>query len=471
MEKKQMRKRLKLKNLTLGVILLGTLFSLISKPFISALAAEKITETDFLKADGKVIKNQKGEEIVLRGTNIGGWLVQEGWMTPTNAPYQKETLGVLTQRFGEEVKDQLIAVYEDNYLTEKDLDLVGEMGMTVLRLPFTYMNLLDSKGQLKVQAWDRLDWLIENCGKRGIYVILDMHGAQGSQNGHDHSGDASDGSRFFEDEAYITNTIYLWEEIAKHYGGNATVAAYDILNEPGGDQNKTTKKQWDVFDQIYKGIRAVDPEHMIMMESCWEPINLPDPTVYGWENVVYQYHNYCWNADNDFKKQKAFVDQKVAAIGRADYNVPTYIGEFTAFVNLEAWQYTLAKYNEAGYSWTTWTYKVTGNSSWGIMNQNVPKVDIYKDSAEEIIEKWSRSGESKVNTKYHNVIKDYLAGDITLPTIALPKAPIEISTEAVPMTDEEIEGPKTAPTKGYFILFAIVSAFLALVVFIKRRNK
>ena len=60
--------------------------------------------TPFLKTDGKKMRNHygAGDEIVLRGTNAGGWLVMEGWMSPTNAPDQKTALETLTARFGEE---------------------------------------------------------------------------------------------------------------------------------------------------------------------------------------------------------------------------------------------------------------------------------------------------------------------------------------------------------------------------------
>lgn len=38
----------------------------------------------FLKADGPVLRNRSGtgDVVALRGTNLGGWLLQEGWMSP-----------------------------------------------------------------------------------------------------------------------------------------------------------------------------------------------------------------------------------------------------------------------------------------------------------------------------------------------------------------------------------------------------
>lgn len=39
-----------------------------------------LTEQDFLRADGQVLRNERGEQVVLQGTNLGGWLHFEGWM-------------------------------------------------------------------------------------------------------------------------------------------------------------------------------------------------------------------------------------------------------------------------------------------------------------------------------------------------------------------------------------------------------
>ena len=98
------------------------------------------------------------------------------------------------------------------------------------------------------------------------------------------------GSNLWKEPAYQDQTVYLWEQVAAHYRGEPAVAAYDLLNEPGGDFKSTGVTQWEFFDRAYRAVRAVDPEHIVMMESCWNPENLPVPDRYGWQNVAYQYH-------------------------------------------------------------------------------------------------------------------------------------------------------------------------------------
>src|SRR5699024_3894485 len=147
----------------------------------------------FLKADGKILRINfgSGDQVTLRGTNVGGWLVMEEWMSPVNSPDQKTTVETLTERFGSKKAWELIDVYQNHYWQTSDFDLVKKEGMNVLRLPFSYFEMLEEDGSLKETAFDRLDWFIQEAEKRELYVILDLHGAPGSQNGKDHSGDIS----------------------------------------------------------------------------------------------------------------------------------------------------------------------------------------------------------------------------------------------------------------------------------------
>ena len=75
----------------------------------------------------------------------------------------------------------------------------------------------------------------------------------------------------------------------------------------------------------------------------------------------------------------------------------------------------MSTFNSQGWHWTTWSYKVTGNSSWGIYNHNPEKVDIYNDSADTIKNKWSAVGTANgwKNDKIYNLVKPYLSGTVT----------------------------------------------------------
>ncbi|KRG16385.1 hypothetical protein ACA30_01400 [Virgibacillus soli] len=395
----------------------------------------------FLKVDGKILRNNfgSGDQVTLRGTNAGGWLVMEEWMTPIHSPDQKTTIETLTDRFGLDKAWELINLYQDHYWQEADFDHVKREGMNVLRLPFTYFEMLNDDGSLKNTAFDRLDWFIEEAGKRELYVILDLHGAPGSQNGKDHSGDTSSSNgNLYGHEENMEKTIFLWEKIAERYKDQEWVAGYDVLNEPEGAHGN---EQFDFYDQLYQAIRTIDLNHVIYFEAIWNPQDLPNPEVYQWENIVYSYHFYGWDDTDGFLYQKDFTDSKVQLVNElTNYNVPLLVGEFTLFNNVQSWDYALNIYEEQKWNYTTWTYKVTGlGSSWGLYTGEPPKVDIYQDSENEIREKWSKVG---TDTSY--VRNDYIAD--TIRNYANPSARVADNRSLI--TDFEGLDPKIGFATG-----------------------
>lgn len=400
------------------VLIVSLISTMILPEQNSALANDnlQITEKDFIKAEGKKLKTISGEEVVLKGTNAGGWLLQELWMTLTketdNVGCQVQIIDKLKERFPDNYQT-LLDLYEDKYWQESDFDNCKDLGMNVIRLPFWYKNFLDDNNQMKEDAFDRIDWFVEEAGKRGMYVILDMHGVPGSQNGRDHSGDTTQGVSFFQGDNAENNqrtALGLWVEIAKHYKGNPVVVGYDLLNEPYTSENIpfTTRTVWDFYDKAYDAIREVDPEHMIIMEATWEPSGLPNPTEYQWENIMYEYHCYNYDSQISAEDQLASINKKLNNIDKADYNVPSYIGETSFFSNYGSWRACLQRLNDYGISYTTWTYKTTyKDSSWGIFNHTGSEADIENDSYSTIYDKWSKAGECSKNETLYNILKEY----------------------------------------------------------------
>lgn len=418
-------------------------------------------EMGFVHTDGNIIRDEKGEPLALMGTNFGGWLVQESWLVPTEIGKvygQIDMLIELANRFGKDGADELMTIYEDNWVTEKDFEFVKSLGMNCIRLPFTYMTLYDAVMldeetgkyvrtpfadlKLKENAFARLDQAVEMCKKYGLYLILDMHGAVGSQSGNDHTGDIlypTSGQLWREDEVgeiCRAKTKELWVAIASHFKDERCIAFYDLMNEPGikssdGSSQTTTKVTWDYFDELYKAIREVDPNHAISMESCWEASNLPSPTKYGWENVVYQYHHYNWTSNYvaGITHNKGFYGLKVMLL--KDVDIPIFIGEFNVWgdrdrdrerftqTEEEAWKGVMELYCGLGWHFTTWNFKhAATRSSWGLLNLNEDhaQANFLTDDFDTIAAAW-RAGNSTnyhENTALTNCIKPYLSTFNTL---------------------------------------------------------
>lgn len=385
--------------------------------------AKPIENSDFLKTQDKVLRNNygTGSKIILRGVNAGGWMVQELWMCPTQySDYvqdQKTVESKLVQRFGEDRAAELLDVYYDNFWTEKDFDNCANMGMNVIRLPFWYLNIVDENGNKRTDAFERFDWFVEQAGQRGMYVIIDMHGAPGSQNDKDHSGDINSNLGLWKGADVLYNQklfIDVWKMVAQHYNGNPVIAGYDLLNEPAcADGEYTNKQVWDLYDNAYDAIREIDKDHIIIMEATWEPYNLPNPDDYNWKNVMYEYHSYDYDNLTDSDAQLASVNRKIKLINQTNYNVPSYIGETTFFANMESWEKCLSALNNTNISWTLWNYKVTGDgtNTWGLYNMNIPSANLETDSFDTIKSRWQASvtNENYINSELVEIVKRFIS--------------------------------------------------------------
>lgn len=365
---------------------------------VTEKADGQIGEKDFLKVEEGKLVNRNGKEVKLHGVNLGGWLIQESWMCPVSGEDRKwanlDTLEVLESRFGEEKTQELLETYQDNWITEWDIENIADMGCNVVRVPFWYRNFMkDTDGTWITEDFDenpgfkRLDWIVETAGKYGLYVILDMHGCPGGQS-MDHCCGTLMKNELYTDVTCQETMQELWTAIAERYKDNPVVAAYDIMNEPqnnGGYEGENSYDPWqeeswkmsnEIYDMMIKEIRKVDTEHVITVEGIWRVSNLPEPTQAGWENMMYQTHLY----DDDAGFETWTDDMKQTM---ENYGVAGYIGEFQNMNGLEMC-------NEKGINWTTWSYKGTDNDvgTFFWYFGYVDNADVEQDSFETIKEKW-----------------------------------------------------------------------------------
>ena len=392
----------------------------------------------YVHAKGEILYDGEDKPLLLRGTNAGGMFIQERWMCLTDAADQLSSINTLTKRFDREDAFDLFDVYQENYWQKEDFENLKALGVNCLRVPISYMDLFDCDYELlhsdeptadevlsmkmsnRKNQLAKLDRFFDMAEDHGLYVILDLHGAFGSQNGNDHSLDNRGRDWLWKQDdlgaAYRELTLEVWQILAERYKDNKNIAAYDLLNEPAGDSGDeegvtsvTYKLQWDYFDTLYKEIRKIDQNHPIIMESCWAASNLPQPSAYNWENVIYEFHHYEGSGygDDDFQAQS--FDNRIRDIKGASFGIPLYMGEFCPHCSYEGWDRILKALTEADISWTTWTYKVRGFSEWGLYNVRVNNEEgesypvsevarINRDSYDEILRKWGpaqRAGVTK----------------------------------------------------------------------------
>jgi endoglucanase len=341
--------------------------------FSSFLALQHPAQAQgYLKAQGKNIINDKGQNVLLRGIGLGGWMLQEGYMLGISAEGQQQYR--IRQRIdsliGPAATQEFYDTWLANHTTRADIDSLRSWGFNSVRLPMHYnlftlpveMEPVAGQNTWLTKGFEMVDSLLAWCAANKIYLILDLHAAPGGQ-GNDLNISDRDPSlpSLWDSEANRNKTIALWKKLAQRYANKAWIGAYDILNEPNygfedpADRNglKETKNEplKKLLVDITKAIRAVDKNHIIVIEgNGWG--NNYNGMLPPWDdNMVLSFHKY-WN-----KNDQASI-QNIIKI-RDQYTVPVWLGETGENSNVWfAQAVNLLEANNIGWAW--WPLKKLG---------------------------------------------------------------------------------------------------------------
>src|SRR5258706_10913657 len=93
----------------------------------------------FLKANGPVIVNEKGEKVILRGMGLGGWMLQEGYMLRVgNIGQQYRIKAKIEELIGREKTEDFYEGWLANHTRKIDIDSMAAWGFNSVRLPMHY---------------------------------------------------------------------------------------------------------------------------------------------------------------------------------------------------------------------------------------------------------------------------------------------------------------------------------------------
>lgn len=372
-----------------------------------------------LKTQGRSIMNGN-QAITLKGFNLGSLFPMEYFMCPMSegalGGANGDTYSImqkLQQRFGKDTMRSLMQAYQEAWITSSDFDNIKNAGFNLVRIPVWWGQFFDLDNPT-VSGWHSdafkmLDRVVDMAEQRHIYVIIDMHGAIGSQSLNASTG-RKDNNTYWSTASAQTDTAWMWWQIANRYKNHTYVAGYDLLNEP--DPRPSESAGWDdsyrrqiltEYRRLYKAVRDADANHIIFIENTfwnWNWDMLPDPRQEGWSNVVYESHIYQWPAEESSahaQKVRQGVDDAVKDYkNHSAWNVPCYIGEFNPLSkDASLWRYMIEHFNQAGMHWSIWAYKSSNSevpNFWGWYDRKgwVGQPDIANDSAQAIAEKWQR---------------------------------------------------------------------------------
>ena len=222
-----------------------------------------------------------------KGVNLGGWLSQ-----CDNNDYSEK-------HFSE-------------FITEKDLDVIKGWGLDHVRLPFDYNVIMTDSGEFIESGFKYIDFCVDECEKRGLNVVLDLHKTAGFV------FDNLDCFDFFDSAELQELFIKLWREMTHRYGNRKNVV-FELLNEVtdeavAGKWNVIVEKAVGEIRKLNKDIRIIVGG--IFNNSIYGMTLLEKPCA---ENMVFTFHCY---DPLIFTHQKAYWVAEMPSDFELPYPIP-----------------------------------------------------------------------------------------------------------------------------------------------------
>ena len=308
-----------------------------------------------LKAEGKKIIDQNGNEVLLRGMGLGGWMLMEGYMMQSSdvADTQHEFRQRLEDLMGVDNTNVFFDKWLENHVTKADIDSLSSWGFNSVRLPMHY-NLftlpieeesIEGENTWLTKGFTIIDELLQWCEENEVYLILDLHAAPGGQGANAAISDYnSDLPSLWESELNKNKTIALWKKLAERYKDEEWIGGYDLLNEVNWEMENDNEELLNLYKDITTEIRAVDNNHIIFIEGNGFANDFNGLTPPWDDNMVYSFHKY-WS-ENTTESIQWVLDI------REENNVPLWMGE--AGENSNVWftdAIELFETNDIGWSW------------------------------------------------------------------------------------------------------------------------
>lgn len=328
----------------------------------AAPAADRPAANAFVHRVGLGVVDEAGRPLKLRGVNLGGWLLWEGWIWGGSLNllhFWGQSQGAIEERLAGVAGTEALCRFRENirdlFITEDDIAAIADEGFNVVRVPLNHRDFACDASP----GWAIIDRLLDWCEAHHVYAILELHSAPGGQ------------TKFFisdPEEVLLWDSreaqdraVSVWNRIARRYARRSIVAGYDLLGEPM-PPNKRDLVSLD--RRIVAAIRAADPGHMLVVEGTdyARDFSMFDRPLD--DNQVYSFHMYTWFGD-DRKSRLASYAKVAAAQG-----VPMWCGEFGENTRpmLESTLDGFDAQTPALVGWSYWTWKRTAASNWATLH-------------------------------------------------------------------------------------------------------
>ncbi|KAI0654497.1 exo-beta-1,3-glucanase [Cubamyces menziesii] len=308
--------------------------SLLVATFVPAVLADNPINPSFPYGSQKV-----------RGVNLGGWLVLEPWITPSLFDNTGNSAIVDEWTFGQ-LQDRNTALstlqnHWNTWITEQDFIDIANAGLNHVRIPIGYWAFEVGPGEPYISG--QLPYLqkaITWARNHGLKVIVDLHGAPGSQNGFDNSGHRISFPQWHSNSTNVARTDAIIKQIASLFINDQDVASVIApLNEPAGydgsDVLSVVRQYW--YDS-YGNIRfpygtSQQSNTLVLLHDAFQPLSYWQgfQTPPNWQGVAMDTHIYQMFSQDEVSRTNQQHIQAACSVGSSlsSFDLWVIVGEWT----------------------------------------------------------------------------------------------------------------------------------------------
>ncbi|KAF8810115.1 glycoside hydrolase [Phlegmacium glaucopus] len=244
-----------------------------------------------------------------QSVNLGSWFVHEKWMTPSlfscASGRQEAEIDIAYGWWSIDNARIVLERHWDTFINETDFQYLASIGINTVRLPIGYWNLgpdfmqgtaFEFVAQVYRDCWPRIVRAINQAGHFGIGVLVDLHGAVGSQNGQHHSGISDGATNLFSVPSNMDKTVDVLTFLAQKLAGVNNVVGIQILNEPQYVDSLT-----DFYSRAIARIREAPLAETLplYLHDGFDLDRFSDYIVGRTDFVVQDHHSYFVFTDSD----------------------------------------------------------------------------------------------------------------------------------------------------------------------------
>ncbi len=275
---------------------------------------------------------------MLRGVNLGGWLVLEKWLTPSLFKNAKATEEYwLCKELGAKARP-LLDAHRSSFITENDFMWLKNKGVNAVRIPVGYWIFDDV--DTYVGGIECLDWAMEMAEKHDLQVLIDLHAAAGSQNSWDHSG-SSGILGWHTKPSNIEQAISVLSRLAGRYKSSGALWGIELLNEPHPDVPLPVLM--DYYRRGYAAVRQAAGQGIkVVLSDAFRLSELilalkkDTFTNYVIDTHLYQLFTDRYKAMTYAEHIDVALSEWSSDLAEAQYTAPIIVGEWSAVLPMAA---------------------------------------------------------------------------------------------------------------------------------------